>query len=399
MSPEAPGPEVVAEALVRYANELNHLPPDELPDLIRRTCAVLGGDDVDIRLVDLTQQWLVSLDSDEESFFVEGTVAGRAYRSDRITIQTDGSRRRLWIPLLDSSERLGVLGVTVPGTEPELDEEDRDLWQAIGSLVGEAVVSNASYGDTIALARGMDQTSLAAELRWGQLPPLTYRAPEVTVSGILEPALDIAGDTFDYAVSSRDVQVAILDAMGHGLEASRMANLAVATYRHARRHGRDIGEMLSAIDEVISSEFGDHRFVTGQLATLDLDDGRFRLVNAGHPLPLHFRSSRYLGPIDCTPCPPLGLGRVRTVVAETSLEPGDAVLLYTDGVIESRNSRGSELGEDWLADLVARHLRSEVGPPEVLRQVVRALYEQVGPALHDDATLVLVRWEGPPGNR
>src|SRR3546814_13035429 len=80
-----------------------------------------------------------------------------------------------------------------------------------------------------------------------------------------------------------------MDAMGHGLEASRMANVAVASYRSSRRAGADPAGSLVAMDEVIRSEFGDSRFVTAQAATLDLDSGRMQIANAGHPQRLLLR--------------------------------------------------------------------------------------------------------------
>src|SRR3546814_20753219 len=77
-----------------------------------------------------------------------------------------------------------------------------------------------------------------------------------------------------------------MDAMGHGLEASRMANVAVASYRSSRRAGADPAGSLVAMDEVIRSEFGDSRFVTAQAATLDLHSGRVQIANAGPPQPM-----------------------------------------------------------------------------------------------------------------
>ena len=64
-------------------------------------------------------------------------------------------------------------------------------------------------------------------MRWGLLPPLTFTSPDVTIAGFLQPSQGIAGDAFDYGVTGRIASVAIFDAMGHGLEASRMANVAV----------------------------------------------------------------------------------------------------------------------------------------------------------------------------
>src|SRR3546814_192098 len=106
------------------------------------------------------------------------------------------------------------------------------------------------------------------------------------MAGFLQASHCIAGGAVDYSVTKRTAHLAIMDAMGHGREASRMANVAVASYRGSRRAGADPAGSLVAMDEVIRSEFGDSRFVTAQAATLDLDSGRMQIANAGHPQPL-----------------------------------------------------------------------------------------------------------------
>jgi serine phosphatase RsbU (regulator of sigma subunit) len=262
----------------------------------------------------------------------------------------------------------------------------------VASIVGEALVSKSAYGDSLAQTRRRRTPSLAAELRWALLPPLTFTSDSVEVSGFLEPAYDIAGDTFDYAVNGDTLHVAVLDAMGHGLEASRMANLAVGEYRHCRRDGLSLGEMLERIDAVLLDQFGASRFVTGQLATLDLRSGALEVLNAGHPRPLHLRGHHDLGDLACEPCPPMGLGAVRTEVTTTALEPGDSLVLHTDGIIEARSTTGDEFGRDRLAELVSASLRRQDRPAEVIRQVVHAVGDHSGGPLRDDATVVLVRW-------
>lgn len=77
--------------------------------------------------------------------------------------------------------------------------------------------------------------SVAAEIQWSLLPPLAMPIPQVSVAGILEPAYNVAGDSFDYALNEDILHVAMVDAMGHGLDAATMATVAVGAYRHARR--------------------------------------------------------------------------------------------------------------------------------------------------------------------
>jgi serine phosphatase RsbU (regulator of sigma subunit) len=235
--------------------------------------------------------------------------------------------------------------------------------------------------------------SLAAELRWALLPPLTFASPQIDISGILEPAYEIAGDTFDYPVDRGVAHLAILDAMGHGLTASRVANLAVSSYRNSRRAGEGLTATFVEMDRVVANEIGAESFVTGQLATIGLDDGVLQMLNAGHPLPLHFRARADIGDVLCTPSLPLGLGSLPTVRAEVTLEPGDVVVFHTDGITEARDAQGHPYGRQRLVETIAAAMEAEALPPEILRVVVRDLVDFQGGRNQDDASLILASWK------
>ena len=76
------------------------------------------------------------------------------------------------------------------------------------------------------------------------------------------------------------------------------------------------------------------------------------------------------------------------------LEPGDQILLYTDGVVDARSPSGEFFGIDRLADLVIRHLAGGLPAPETMRRVVRELFEHQQGPLIDDASLLLLEWRG-----
>jgi serine phosphatase RsbU (regulator of sigma subunit) len=92
---------------------------------------------------------------------------------------------------------------------------------------------------------------------------------------------------------------------------------------------------------------------------------------------------------------PLGLGHLldrKVRPAQENLEPGDRLLLYTDGVTEARDVDGAEFGVERLIDLTERHADSGLPPPETLRRVSHAVLEHQGGRLQDDATLLLLEW-------
>ena len=185
--------------------------------------------------------------------------------------------------------------------------------------------------------------TLASELVWELVPPLVLASDDFVLSALLEPCYDIGGDAFDYALDGGVLHFAVFDAMGHGLLAAGMASRALSAYRHSRRNGDGPAAAYVAIDAALAGQEAlTSRFVTALIAELDLATGALRWVSAGHPAPLLLRDGRFVKTLDVAPSPPLALALAVGAPAEgrESLEPGDMVLLYTDGLTEARRPGG-----------------------------------------------------------
>jgi serine phosphatase RsbU (regulator of sigma subunit) len=91
----------------------------------------------------------------------------------------------------------------------------------------------------------------------------------------------------------------------------------------------------------------------------------------------------------------LGTGSLGPTVATEALEPGDAVLLYTDGVTEARTPEGDLFGVDRLVDVAQNSASDLIHPEEIVRRLVAAVLDHQRADLQDDATVVMVRWTGP----
>ena len=370
----------------------HRLAPDDVVPTVARHLASLGMDDAVLFLVDLSQRLLVPL-TDGEPIDIDASLPGTVFRTQQPGQEPSpaGTGIRLWVPMMDGADRVGVLGVTVA----EAGEVTVQRALHMASITAGLVVAKSVFGDNLVLARRMRDTDLAAEMRWSMLPPLTFTDDRVAIAGVLEPAYEIAGDAFDYAVNGDVAHLAIVDAMGHGLEASRMANLAVGSYRHTRRQGLDLVETFTATDAVVADQFGLERFVTAQLARLDLATGVLRWVNAGHPRPLLLRDGRPIEDLACDTSLPLGLGSVPVEVAQVPLKPGDSVLFLTDGVIEARSPEGDLFGRSRLSRLWADAAASADVAPEVMRRLCHSVIDHQRGRLQDDATLLQVVWMGP----
>jgi hypothetical protein len=173
---------------------------------------------------------------------VATTMAGRAFAAGQpVSSQRDGSVR-VRVPVVEQTTRTGVLAVTVP------DASEAVLAQAglLGVFAGLAVAAAARVSDIPHLRRRGRVMSLPAGMQWDLLPPLSARTAGALIAGVLEPAYDIAGDAFDYAVNGPDLHFAIIDGMGHGIGSTLLTGLAVGAYRHARRDGAPVAERQPA---------------------------------------------------------------------------------------------------------------------------------------------------------
>src|SRR5204862_8247543 len=149
------------------------------------------------------------------------------------SIAPDGSEPgRLWLPLIDGTERLGVLEV-VP-TDPTVDLDDpefRSQCEIFAGLIGHLYTVKVPYGDMLVRVRRTRRMSEASELVWQLLPPLTYICHRVAISAILEPCYTVGGDGFDYAVDGSAAYFAVFDSAGHDLR----SGLGTATVLLATR--------------------------------------------------------------------------------------------------------------------------------------------------------------------
>jgi serine/threonine protein phosphatase PrpC len=383
--------------------------PYQLADLIRRHAATLGAQDGTLYLVDLQQGVLVPFlgtggagpGRQVETLTVEGTLAGRSYQHVEVLTQgNDDGRIRVWLPLLDGADRLGVLSLTVDaaaaGEVPDGLLGTR--LRRFATLAAELVASKTMYGDTIVRLRRRSTMGLAAEMQWSLLPPLTFACDEVTVAAALEPAYEVAGDTVDYAVDPGLARIAVFDGMGHGLRSAQLAALAVTAYRSARRTDRSLADTVSTIHAALLDAFAGATFSTAVVAELDTGTGVLSWINAGHPEPLLLRRGQRIKSLHTRPTLPLGLhvtDPARTAepaIGREQLEPDDRVLFYTDGVTEARSPTGDFFGEQALTDLVVRNLAAGMPTPETMRRVTRALLDHQQGQLSDDATLLLLEW-------
>ncbi|WP_435848630.1 PP2C family protein-serine/threonine phosphatase [Streptomyces javensis] len=382
------------------------MPLEMLPDAINEHAAPTGIDQVLIYLVDVRRRVLRQLtasgavgpeDGEPEELKVEGTVPGRAYQYGEVlpAAPAEPGRHQRWVPLLNGTERIGLLRVTT-AVDDARAREDMKLLAALVALI---VVSKRAFSDTFARLVGSEAMTIAAEMQWRLMPPTTYADGRVAISAVMEPAFDISGDAYDYATDGPMVRLAVFDAMGHDTAAGLAANLALGACRNARRRRADLVRTGERVDEALIEQFqGDH-YATGILADLDTRSGELRWVSFGHHPPLIIRGGRWTTHLRCPPGLPLGMGLgLGATLCREQLQPGDRLVFYTDGITEARRPGGREFGLTRFVDFLIRRHADGLPVPETLRRLVGAVMAHHDGRLQDDATVLLCEWLGPvPG--
>jgi hypothetical protein len=233
---------------------------------------------------------------------------------------------------------------------------------------------------------------LAAVAQQAVLRPLGPQIGSLAVAGryiSATAAADIGGDLYEALDTPYGVRIIIGDVRGKGLDAVRLASIVLGSYRHVAYERADLRAIVTDLDRVVARSVGDEDFVTAAL--VEERGGTLTIVNCGHPAPLLLRRGQVITLDPPAPAPPLGFMPVAQPRVER-LEPGDRLLLFTDGLGEARRD-----GEFFpTADRAWRLLgHGTVG--DGLASLETALMDWVHGRLDDDIALVLLEYAGPDG--
>ncbi|MCX5083989.1 PP2C family protein-serine/threonine phosphatase [Streptomyces sp. NPDC056210] len=217
-----------------------------------------------------------------------------------------------------------------------------------------------------------------------------------------EAEAQIGGDLYAAARTTSGTRLMIGDVRGKGLTAVNDAALLLGAFRGAAHRQASLGELVSYLDRSVcwdlmepgeTSRYGE-TFITATI--LDIPDraGRVQMISCGHPPPIVLRDGRPTNMDARNPAPPLGLGELlhpRYRVDSFPFEPGDLLLLYTDGVTEARDSTGTFYP---LAERITGW--NGKSPDAFLDHLHRDLLHYVGGRLNDDAAMIAIERPAAP---
>lgn len=375
---------------------MEHLKPS------RAALGFLGGDgrsfvNAEVRRQDATDssellisQTLLSevVEKKKALAFMDVTVDEKLSRAHSIIMQ--GIHSILCAPVMINNTVVGVLYVDYLFHQGEISEDDVRLVAQIARFAAMKLEQTRLRDDAIQKRLMDEELKTASTIQRRLLAPAPTGIPGFTFSGRNRPCRTVSGDYYDFVVRHDGrIYFVIADVSGKGITAGLMMAGLQAAFRIYSKNDPDPATLVSQINVALRENLPQTKFVTLFLGRVDTTSGVIEYANAGHTPPLCLRRDRVdeLGETDLL----LGvITRADYRNQKLQLDPGDALILFTDGVSDAENADGLQLGSSSLSGKVQMLHRS---PADLIANAVEeAVLVHVGDAaaLDDDVTLVVV---------
>ncbi|MFH0984123.1 MAG: GAF domain-containing SpoIIE family protein phosphatase [Candidatus Omnitrophota bacterium] len=297
----------------------------------------------------------------------------------------------LCVPMKARGKVIGVLQAINPILREGFSQDDLELFETFADHAAIAIENAQLHGEIVKQEKAKQALKIAHEIQQNFLPDLTGRRYGVDLCALTLPAFDVGGDLYDVIALEGDrIGVILGDVSGKGVPAALYMVRAMSEYRFLAPQAKDPAELLNALNQRLSvnSPFG--MFLTMICLVINKSMNTVQYSSAGHlPLLLRKASDGATEILKGTQSPPLGLMPGTPFFLNTAhLESGDALFLYTDGVIEARDKRGKEYTIDRLAECVKKEADSAATYSERIFEDVRRF--TTGADQHDDITALTV---------
>lgn len=255
--------------------------------------------------------------------------------------------------------------------------------------------------ERLAAAATEGELQAARSIQIGMLPPraqLAQTDPRLDVDAVLEPARSIGGDLYDVVRLDAD-RIAFLlgDVTGKGVPAALFMALSKALAKSVAMRGLpDLGEVAWVLNEELMRDNGEAMNVTMIIGIIDLTTGRVLLVNAGHEDPLRVDAAGKVTVHKLDGGPPFCIVDFPYPEEHLTLEPGETLVLISDGVSEAQDADEQLFGHDRLTQALSG-LPSATGMVDGLRDAVRSF--ENGTESSDDLTILALRYRGPDSGK
>lgn len=309
------------------------------------------------------------------------------------SIMALGIRSAMAAPVWNGEHVEGLICVDTSLQTKAFDEFDLDLLSALGNHLAVALEQARLQSVALEKERLDRDLSVARDIQMAVLPSKMPPFPGYDVAGTSRPAEQTGGDIFDVVpLDEQRLMLLLGDATGHGIGPALSVTQVRSMLRIAVRLGAGLDAAFTQINNQLSQDLADNRFVTAFLGVIDSAAHAVQYHSGGHGPMLHFRAAS--GECEWLKATTVPLGFMETIALKppctVQMEPGDILGLITDGVFEYENPAEEQFQIERTAEVVRRnHDRPMSELVQALMQAVEEFAE--GAPQNDDITIVLVR--------
>lgn len=311
----------------------------------------------------------------------------------RESIIDSGIHSAMCVPLWNDREIIGIIYADRISLLQEFSEEDLRLLTLLANLAAVKIENSMLIEQSIEKEKMERELQLAVQIQKDFLPKSVPQSGPFRIVGRNIPCRQVGGDYYDFiAIEPGRLGVTVADVSGKGVSASLlMASLRAALHSEARPKAR-IDEMAAKLNDFVQKSSAINAFITFFYGELSTESGTFSFVNAGHNHPFILNKRGQARFLETTGLclgmlPDMAYGQLSDTLA-----PGETLVLFTDGIIESRDKSEEEYGIDRLVEVCRKSTGSAAG--EIMEAVFRDLdaFTSKAPAA-DDRTIVVVKRE------
>jgi phosphoserine phosphatase RsbU/P len=327
---------------------------------------------------------------EKQSMLIRDTMLDQALKEQQSIVQQN-VRSMIAVPLQTNDQVIGLIYLDSPDLIRAFTREDLNLLTVMANVAA-IRIEHARLNEVEAAERAMaKELEQAAHIQKGLLPSVAPKVEGMEIAGRTSACRTVGGDYYDY-LTFPDHRIAFIvgDVAGKGMPASLLMSSLQARVMVVFEDGDDLAKKITRLNKSTAASCPDNRFITFFMTVADPATGELVYTNAGHNPPLLVRAAGGFEQLD-------GGGMILGILPmsqyqefRTKMNPGDTLVLYSDGVTEAVNSKDEDFGETRLAELVA----SLQDRPA--HYIVNAIHNEVtkfteGAPPADDITVVVVK--------
>jgi|GEM_PF-217602 len=315
---------------------------------------------------------------------------------DRFPLQKENKYKTksfIAVPLVINDRVIGMISITEKYNDEIYNSSDLQLLQIFANQVVIAIENAKLYERLVVREKLERELEIAHNIQMSMMPQKYPDVKGIAIAGIAIPAKEVGGDYYDFLpISESKVGITIGDVSGKGVPAALMMVMIHSILRAKVMSDHDPKDIVLELNKFMLNELEPRMFITLFYMILDVDSKKIRYTNAGHNYPMIFHAGN--DEVDSLKDGGLLLGIFEAPLyeeGEYQLEPGDIVVMYTDGIVEAMNDKDEMYGYETFCEFVhgVKHKTADEIKDDILTEMKRFMGDA---SQYDDLTLIIVKF-------